>query len=642
MVTLQNLITRAHEVRDERQRGANTATRVGSLFYDIVLFFNDLISEKQDKGDEALKTKDKTVTGAINELGQSVSKKQDKTDETLETEDKTVVGAINELWKIFDAFEIPELISSDGSINVTGNCDLSVNERRNYLRRYSEDGAYPYPWFNATPDSIEIKMPTEYGYWYDRLIADDTDFTVRGRYNNENYSYRILDISGDRGGVTIEGIHENQPYTSLKWEGQNYGGEFRLSLPYYHSFYGSYSYPAFTVSPYGMWIGRRNYSGDGHHYALDYNSNGQYLRFRTQDYSGNEYEWGNFEVWGIKLRGGYSYGDWLAIQPHNFVMTDSSTNYQQPFIQINPNNLRLYGNAYHAGGYDVMYSILDSNPGHFAAYTWSWGSNDHSYEFIEAHPADFKAANYEFYNGSYWEKFSPIKASVASLECEMYDPSGANTTFSSFKYQYAGTYTELSLSIDYAGGWDGNTYINKFFSISPNNGLELRDRINRGVLWSNSGGGIGGMVWMADNDWSDDCFGFDLQRWSNDGMGRFMVWANYTTPFQVETHTLYTEFPDDYEGLGNKTGFDITYERCGFWSTRWQHIGWMFHVDDKNCETTIGTDKFVFPVETVQPTINEFDQLENKCRMWLNSAKTQLNFSVMVGGILKTATLSLT
>ena len=40
MVTLQNLITRAKEVCDERQAGKNTATRVGSLFYDMILFLN--------------------------------------------------------------------------------------------------------------------------------------------------------------------------------------------------------------------------------------------------------------------------------------------------------------------------------------------------------------------------------------------------------------------------------------------------------------------------------------------------------------------------------------------------------------------------------------------------------------------------
>ena len=66
--TLQDLLTRSQEVRDERQTAKNTATRVGQLFYDIVLFFNSLISGKQDKEDATLLTNDKTVTGAINEV----------------------------------------------------------------------------------------------------------------------------------------------------------------------------------------------------------------------------------------------------------------------------------------------------------------------------------------------------------------------------------------------------------------------------------------------------------------------------------------------------------------------------------------------------------------------------------------------
>lgn len=47
--TLQNLLIRAKEVRDEKQYGANKATRVGSLFYDIILFFSELFAGKQNK-----------------------------------------------------------------------------------------------------------------------------------------------------------------------------------------------------------------------------------------------------------------------------------------------------------------------------------------------------------------------------------------------------------------------------------------------------------------------------------------------------------------------------------------------------------------------------------------------------------------
>jgi len=82
MITLQDLITRAKEVRDERQTARNTATRVGQLLHDIILFFNDLISGFTEK---------------INEVSRLNDLKQDKHDNNLETSDKTVVGAINDL-----------------------------------------------------------------------------------------------------------------------------------------------------------------------------------------------------------------------------------------------------------------------------------------------------------------------------------------------------------------------------------------------------------------------------------------------------------------------------------------------------------------------------------------------------------------
>ncbi len=67
-MTINDLVNRAKEVREEKLKEKNTATRVGSLFYDIILFLNGLISGKQDKIDESLITNSKTIPDAINEI----------------------------------------------------------------------------------------------------------------------------------------------------------------------------------------------------------------------------------------------------------------------------------------------------------------------------------------------------------------------------------------------------------------------------------------------------------------------------------------------------------------------------------------------------------------------------------------------
>jgi hypothetical protein len=102
---VQNLANRAKQVRDETQTAQNTAHRVGSLFYDIIMFFSGAIAGKQDKQDNTLETESKEIVPAINEVRQAVedieipdiSGKQNITDNSLQTANKTVPGAINEL-----------------------------------------------------------------------------------------------------------------------------------------------------------------------------------------------------------------------------------------------------------------------------------------------------------------------------------------------------------------------------------------------------------------------------------------------------------------------------------------------------------------------------------------------------------------
>ena len=104
METLQNLITRAKEVRDEAQTGRNTATRVGTLFYNIVLWLGELLGKKQDKTDNMLETNSKEIVGAINEVLEiSTGDCRCQTFEVEITEDNGMVTLIRSCCKVISS-----------------------------------------------------------------------------------------------------------------------------------------------------------------------------------------------------------------------------------------------------------------------------------------------------------------------------------------------------------------------------------------------------------------------------------------------------------------------------------------------------------------------------------------------------------
>ena len=101
----------------------------------------------------------------------------------------------------------------------------------------------------------------------------------------------------------------------------------------------------------------------------------------------------------------------------------------------------------------------------------------------------------------------------------------------------------------------------------------------------------------------------------------------------------------DYGDGRSSVGLDVVCNEygdngVGIWG---DFPGWMFFVDNKNNDCLITTDKFLFPVESAEPTINDIP--EGKCRAWVWKDSLEhhyLIFSVNVNGILmKTSNLEI-
>jgi hypothetical protein len=311
-MTAQDLTTRAQEVRDEKRTGANTATRVGQLFYDIILFFNNLVSKKQNIEDNSLETENKTVTGAINEVKQSVgnisipdiSGKQDKQDDNLETTDQTVVGAINELHERF-MNNWTDLQEDGAVLSIGQKLTLAPKQR---LVRYMDEWENSDVWMDFRPGVLEFKrnlyggevdsmllVSKTYGFKYygeisgggytpsyERFRITDSDMTLTDYHNkkvfavegigdtylkligsdsNSGYSFPDYDILNvNSGGIEVQGRSWNgynykilsaHPSTFSLWHSQdNYQPLKYFDVqPYVLNLYTADSYPIFMASP---------------------------------------------------------------------------------------------------------------------------------------------------------------------------------------------------------------------------------------------------------------------------------------------------------------------------------------------------------------------------------------------------------
>ncbi len=138
MPTLQELTTRAQGVRDEVQTKRNTAQRIGSLFVDIITFFSGLLSGKQDKQDDALKTASKEIVPAINEVMDNISLLKGNVSNALVELENDLTQELNELRQSMENIISPEIPDTANSIRVVvTNEDIAARKKELDFANYN-------------------------------------------------------------------------------------------------------------------------------------------------------------------------------------------------------------------------------------------------------------------------------------------------------------------------------------------------------------------------------------------------------------------------------------------------------------------------------------------------------------------------
>lgn len=209
----------------ETSEAINRISTVTNKAEELVVTIDDKIAKKQEKTDESLKTNDKTVVGAINEvykvaqqggsggtsdavlyIPQELSEEQktqarnninaqSKNDETLETDDKTVVGAINELNENkAENNDVPTKLSQ-----LENDAEFIKNTASNLVNYYLKSDTYTKSEVNA-------------------LIAKIIQFTIKKVSvlpvtGEDNIIYLVPSNNGDE-----NNIYDEYLWLDSKWE----------------------------------------------------------------------------------------------------------------------------------------------------------------------------------------------------------------------------------------------------------------------------------------------------------------------------------------------------------------------------------------------------------------------------------------
>jgi len=633
------------------------------------------------------------IDGVADGISIKLDLKQDVTDKELATTNKSVVGAINEVNNRFATIEesIAAWIYEDDPVvdghAVIRNGKIGIEDPL-ALKKYAGDFEIDFPWLTIASDEIAIYGKYEGlgqggEYWANRVSVRNDMFQILNEQTNlagtvsylnqliavtdygyfgigktirhgyyEGHNYNPIQVNSNMGGdlVLMGEKYDGTPFTSLAYGGGDIGSSFNL-IATYETQIGDWQQRAwFTAN-----------SGSLNMKAF-INSTGYLEEVPFIDFS-----LGAYTLYSFSYAGNYPFPV-LISQNANFMALVNDGNVTASFLYATPGNFELKAGDLQSNYFQVnqgnlqLFNIIANNPLQvFTAQTNSiqaWcpnNSGSYVYPFFDVTSDTFFLRKFNETNGVSYNKLFFDDSYFMLLK---YDPAtyynhdyfcaeeGQLTLRRMHNYQNTNLFLVNSSGI--------SSYTTRNYTPSNNNypyfEVSANEYDGMKLLGCNYDNTVYPYFRVANsrleysyNDGADrhyilqmnpGLFNVNMMTWDsnlNESVAKNTIWStSFSTGIEQYNDTV-----NGWVGMEVNNHYDGS---AGIWGNNPSYTGWsLLYRDDIN-EIGIDTDKFFFPVEGTEPTIN--DLIENRCRIWSDDGNS-LNFSVNVGGVLKTATLAL-